>query len=330
MISPALANANNGNWQTASRWARMLRHHYAVTIVASGAAPASDAARCPDLVIALHARRSAAALQTLGASCPQTPVMLVLTGTDLYRDIHTDAAARQVLQRADRLVILQQAGLQELAPALRTKAHVIHQSAPMLKAIGADVKNRMRHFDVCMVGHLRIEKDPATFMRAAALLAPPRIRLLHIGGALDAALATQAQATAQAQANYRWLGALPHADTRRRLKHCHLMVIASHMEGGANVIIEALTSGVPVLASDISGNRGMLGDDYAGYFPPGDSAALAQAIERAARDPAFYARLEQQCQVRAPLFAPEREQTALLDLVDNMLHSKDTHRNPSP
>jgi len=328
MISPALANANNGNWQTASRWARMLRLRYAATIVASDAA-ANNLSRCPDLVIALHARRSAAALKAATATCPDTPVMLVLTGTDLYRDIHADADARLTLQRADRLVVLQQAGLQELPPALHARASVIHQSAPMLKAIAADVKSRMRHFDVCMIGHMRPEKDPATFMRAAALLDAPRIRLLHIGGALDAALAAQAQATEKAHASYRWLGALPHGDTRRRLKRCHLMVIASHMEGGANVIIEALTSGVPVLASDISGNRGMLGDDYAGYFPAGDSTALAQAITRAAADPAFYALLEQQCQARAPLFAPAREQTALLELVDNMLHSKHTDRNPS-
>lgn len=333
MISPALANANNGNWQTASRWARMLRKQHAVTILASGdaaALPLPPLPRAPDLVIALHARRSAAALGALKRLYPDTPVLLVLTGTDLYRDIHADAAARQSLQRANCLVVLQQAGLLELPPEIQARTSVIYQSAPLLKAIGAEIKGRMRHFDVCMIGHLREEKDPATFMRAAALTALPRIRFLHIGGGLDSALAAQAEATARAHAHYRWLGALGHADTRRRLKRSHLMVIASRMEGGANVIIEALTSGVPVLASDISGNRGMLGDDYSGYFPLGDSAALAQAIARAATDAAFYDQLVQQCQARAPLFAPQREQAALLELVDNMLHSKHTHRNDSP
>lgn len=281
-------------------------------------------------MIALHARRSAAALGALERLYPGTPVLLVLTGTDLYRDIHTDAAARQSLQRADRLVVLQQAGLLELPPEIQARTSVIYQSAPSLSAVDAEAKSRMRHFDVCMIGHLREEKDPAAFMNAAALLSLPRIRLLHIGGALDAALAAHADATAKAHGNYRWLGELPHADTRRRLKRSHLMVIASRMEGGANVIIEALTSGVPVLASDISGNRGMLGEDYCGYFAPGDSPALAQAIERAATDAPFYAQLVRQCQTRAPLFAPQREQAALLELVDNMLHNKHTHRNTSP
>jgi glycosyltransferase involved in cell wall biosynthesis len=99
------------------------------------------------------------------------------------------------------------------------------------------------------------------------------------------------------------------------------MVIASRMEGGANVIIEAVTAGVPVLASDIAGNRGMLGDDYAGYFAMGDSDALARMIDRAQTDPAFYARLQTQCNARAALFAPAREQAALLQLLDNLLTS---------
>lgn len=178
----------------------------------------------------------------------------------------------------------------------------------------------MRHFDVCMIGHFREEKDPATFMHAAALLNTQQVRLTHIGSEAQAPkLAKLARQTQEHHACYRWQGDLPHAATRQLLKRSHLMVIASKMEGGANVIIEAVTSGVPVLASDISGNRGMLGKNYAGYFPVGDAAALARLIDRAATDPCFYQHLYRQCRARAPLFAPERERTALLNLVDNTL-----------
>lgn len=320
IISPALANANNGNWQTASRWARMLRQRFRVTIVAADGILQSGK---PDLVIALHARRSATALTSIMSDFPDIPSILVLTGTDLYRDIRHDSTAKNALSHASRLVVLQEAGLQELDAMLQAKTSVIHQSAPGLKPIGAGCKSRMRYFDVCMIGHLRDEKDPATFMQAAAQVTSTRIRLTHIGsGKLDQTLAEQAQATQQALRNYRWLGELSHGDTRHRLKRCHLMVLASKMEGGANVIIEAVTSGVAVLASDISGNRGMLGNDYAGYFPLGDSTALAALIERTASDPAFYAQLHSQCQARAALFAPEREQAALLELVDNTLQSQ--------
>jgi putative glycosyltransferase (TIGR04348 family) len=316
IVSPASARANNGNWQSASRWARFLRTRYRVTIAQQWPDEDGAAEAPPDLLIALHARRSAPSLDAWTRSHPQRPSLLLLTGTDLYRDIQTDASAQRSLQQASALVVLQPDGVQVLPPPLRRKTSVIYQSAAtLLPASGA-----RRHADICMIGHLRAEKDPLTFMRAAALVQAPAARLLHIGGALEPALAQAAQDTAMQQPRYRWLGAMPHAATRQRLKRCRAMVLTSHMEGGANVIIEAVCAGVPVLASDIGGNRGMLGDDYAGYFPPGDAAALAQLIDRILNDQQFHALLRAQCDARAPLFAPAAEQAALLELVDNLLN----------
>ena len=311
IISPASAKANNGNWQTASRWAHFLRAHYRVTVMTQW-----DGTPC-DLMIALHARRSAMSIAEFAAAHPALPLLLVLTGTDLYRDIRHDADAQRSLQLATRLIVLQQAGLDELKPDFRNKAQVIHQSARQLTPLDRGAASR--YFDVVMIGHLREEKDPLTFMRAAALVASPSIRLWQIGGSLAPALQQQAELTQSQHPRYRWLGNMAHGTTRQRLKRSHLMVITSIMEGGANVIIEAVTSGVPVLASDISGNRGMLGDDYTGYFPVGDGAALAALIERVLADPAFYARLQQQCTARAPLFSPQQERASLLQLVDNLV-----------
>ncbi len=313
IVSPASARENNGNWQTASRWARFLRGRHAVAI--AGDWSVKDAA--PDLLVALHARRSAAALAAFSKAYPARPSLLVLTGTDLYRDIAHDPDARASLDLATALVLLQPAGLALLPQALRAKAHVIYQSAPSLRPYTRSAKPRQA--TVCMIGHLRDEKDPLTFIRAAGLVAHPAARLLHIGGALDPALGQAALDAQAGNPRYRWLGALPHAAARQRLKRCHAMAITSRMEGGANVIIEAVTSGVPVLASDIDGNRGMLGEDYAGYFPPGDAAALARLIDRSLVDAAFDALLRRQCSARAFLFAPAAEQAALRDLVDNLL-----------
>ena len=319
IVSPAAASDNNGNWQTASRWARMLGQRYQVEVV--GGWPAPGAPDAPDLLIALHARRSAAALAAFRAAFPERPAVLALTGTDLYRDIDADPEARASLERAHALVVLQEAALERLPPGLRGKARVIYQSAPGLVTVPAAL-SRAGHFEICMIGHLRPEKDPLTFMRAAVLVTDPRLRLLHIGGALDPVLEAAARDTERATPRYRWLGALPHDEARARLAACHAMVIASRMEGGANVIIEAVTSGVPVLASNIEGNRGMLGADYAGFFPLGDAAALAALVERLARDAAFDALLRRQCAARAPLFAPAAEQAALADLVDNLLRAR--------
>jgi len=316
IVSPASARENNGNWQTASRWRRHLARDHRVTIGPDWR-PGDDV---PDLLIALHARRSAAALAAFATAHPARPALLVLTGTDLYRDIHDDAAAQASLLHATGLVVLQPRGLDELPPDMRAKARVIYQSAPRLAPAQP---RRGVPLDVVMVGHLRHEKDPQTFMDAARLVATPGVRLLHVGAALDPELGRRARATQAEAPAYRWLGALPHLAARRRLRRCHAMVIASRMEGGANVIIEAVTSGVPVLASHISGNAGMLGDDYAGFFPPGDARALADLVERSVRDPAFLARLRRQCAARAALFTPAAERARLLDLVDNLL-SRDT------
>ena len=314
IISPALAKANNGNWQTAARWSQFLRRDYRVTCIAS-----SDQVQLqspPDILIALHARRSAKALRKFHQTSPDVPRIMVLTGTDLYRDIQTDADAQHSLQIATRLVVLQPAGLAELHPALQDKTSVIFQSARSLKNWQRNATTP-RNFNVIMIGHLRAEKDPLTFMRACTLLRAMPIQFTHIGNALDGSMAEQVAATSAATPHYRWLGNQSHTATRQCLKRQDVMVISSLMEGGANVIIEAVTSGVPVIASDIAGNRGMLGDDYLGYFLPGDEQALAALIQRAATDPVFLAQLQRQCEIRRPLFAPELERASVRLLVDN-------------
>jgi putative glycosyltransferase (TIGR04348 family) len=310
IVSPASARENNGNWQTASRWCHFLRSRYQVAI----APDCRTDAHAPDLLIALHARRSAGAIAAFAAACPARPLIVVLTGTDLYRDLAVSAEARASLEHASALVLLQGDGPAHLAPHLQAKAHVIYQSAPSMRAVTHSVQRR--YYDICMIGHLRAEKDPYTFMRASTLVTSAKARLLHIGGALESSLGQAATATAAVNPRYQWLGALPHAGARQRLARSHAMAICSLMEGGANVIIEAVTCGVPVLASDISGNRGMLGNDYAGYFPVGDARALARLIDRSIDEPDFYALLQRQCAARALLFAPAAERAALLQLVE--------------
>jgi len=92
------------------------------------------------------------------------------------------------------------------------------------------------------------------------------------------------------------------------------------MEGGANVICEAARIGTPVLASRVSGNIGMLGPAYPGYYPIADDVALAQLLDRAMKDRAFYAGLKKALRARRALFAPAAERRALAGVVDEVLH----------
>jgi putative glycosyltransferase (TIGR04348 family) len=307
IISPALASANNGNWHTARRWAHCLAPLAQVRIEQEWRGASAD------FLIALHARRSAPSIAAFAERHPDRPLVVVLTGTDLYRDIATDAAAQRSLALASRLVVLQAEGVLALPTEYAAKTTVIYQSArPLVPG-----RRSRRHFDLAMIGHMRPEKDPLTALRALRLLpADLPVRLFHIGGELDSALAAEVRALGAAEPRYHWLGPLSQAATRQRLKRCRLLLLPSLMEGGANVLIEAVTSGVPVLGSDIAGNRGMLGADYPGWFPVGSAAGLAELITRAVRDPDYYAQLSRDCAERVCLFSPARECAGVCSLLE--------------
>lgn len=307
IVTPAGAHSRYGNRNTAARWATLLRrlgHHVTIQMTWNGAAA--------DIMIALHARRSHDSIRRFSGTYPDVPLIVALTGTDLYRDIRFDADARESMRLATRLIVLQDMGLNELTPALRAKTRVIYQSAravarpPSLKSC----------FEIAVSGHLREEKDP--FRAAAALTHLPaasRIRVTHLGGAMTREMAREARQWMAAEPRYRWRGELAHWKSLRLMARSRLIVISSRMEGGANVVSEALAAGVPVIASKIPGNIGMLGTDYAGYYPLEDEKALAQLLWRAESDPAFYRRLRKHCAARRHLVRPQQEQRALKKLL---------------
>ena len=319
IVTPALADANNGNWRTAKRWASMLADRYAVRL-AKNWLPGDDG----DLLIALHARRSADSVAAWSASCHNCPVIVVLTGTDLYRDIRTDPSAQLSLTLATRLIVLQAAGPRELSPALQTKCRVVYQSA----RARPPVDKTRRRLRAVVVGHLREEKSPQTIFEAARLLAPAEgIVLDHYGAALDPNLGEQARATAATCPHYRWHGGVAHSDARHAMQRAHVLVHCSRMEGGAHVILEAVRGGTPVIASRIPGNIGMLGDDYDGYFETGDAGALVALLRRARQEQGgtdgLLAKLQVQCAARDGLFTPGAEKAALLAVIEDVLK---THR----
>jgi glycosyltransferase involved in cell wall biosynthesis len=158
---------------------------------------------------------------------------------------------------------------------------------------------------------LREEKDSLR-TALAARLAPSesRLRVIHLGKAHNDEWARDGAAEAADNPRYFWRGETPGWQVRRIFSQCHAMVISSRMEGGANVVSEAAAAGLPVVASYIDGNVGLLGGDYEGYYPVADEAALAKVLHRAETEPAFLKRLGEQCQARASLFEPALERAA--------------------
>jgi len=301
LITPAKKQSRSGNRTTAVRWERILRslgHQVRVAVDYDG-----DEA---DLMVALHAWRSARAIEAFRDKYPDAPLIVALTGTDIYRFQASDPEITlRSMELADALVCLHDLVHKAIPERFGEKLHVIYQSAPPLSRPREPSR---RFFDVCVIGHLREEKDS---LRAAFavrdLPASSRIRVIHLGKAHDSDWAMQAEEEMKHNPRYIWRGEVPGWAVRKAFVKAQLMVLSSIMEGGANVISEALVAGVPVIASDIEGSIGLLGDDYPGYYPVGDTAALTALLRRAEAEPEFLADLTKRCVARATLFSPEAE-----------------------
>lgn len=316
IVTPAKPGARTGNLHTAQRWAGMLRAAgYRVSVATEWTGE-----RC-DLLVALHARRSHPSVVRYRREHPAGALAVTLTGTDLYRDLPRSREARESLARADRIVVLQSEARALLSEPLQKKTNVVHQSS------SARLRHRppRRGFRIAVIGHLREEKDP--FRAAMALARLPgrqELEVVQIGGALSPEFARKANQLMRGEPRYRWLGSLPHARALGWLARSHLLVVSSVMEGGANVISEAARIGTPVLASRVSGNVGMLGKGYPGYFPLFDDQALARLIRKAGERKSFYRGLMRALSARRGLFAPPSERAALLGVVGEALAAAST------
>ncbi len=267
-------------------------------------------------MLALHARRSFPAIDCFSRLYPEHPLIVALTGTDLYGDIKTSTEAQQSLELATRLILLQPKGIEELAPHLHDKSHVIYQSVVGPKQLPPKPKTT---FDVCVLGHMRDVKDPfRTALAARQLPTSSRIRVRQVGKALSDEMAAVAEAEMATNSRYQWLGELPRWKARQLMARSHILVLSSKMEGGANVVSEALAVPVPILASRISGSIGLLGEDYPGYFPVGDTAALAQLLEKVERDAGFYRELTEWCERLAPIVDPAQEHKSWETLLQSL------------
>lgn len=269
-----------------------------------------------DLLVALHAYRSHESIVRFKKKYSEKPIILVLTGTDLYRDMATHGEVLRSMELADALVVLQSAALEVIPPGLRHKAQVIYQSVE----VNAIKKFAVPDFRVTVIGHLREEKDPFCTARSLCLMpSDSQIHVLHLGKAMDTQMELTAMGYNENLDRYQWIGEVSHKDALRALSQSHLMVISSRMEGGAHVVSEAIALGVPVIASDIPGNRGLLGDDYPGYYPVADEAALASLLYQAEKNTELFSLLKKHIDMRKDLVSPERERQSIQKLLNKLI-----------
>lgn len=304
-------NIRNGNVVTSERWRSILENLGHRVISGQGC----DGRVC-DVLIAFNASKNRQAILAARLTGSAARIFVCLTGTDLYQDLKSDPAAEDVLYLADQLVVLQPMALLELPPALRDKTMVILQSAVPPTLCPA---RETESFDVCVIAHLRDIKDPLRTAQAARLLPPEsRIRVFHVGKALSDEMARAAALEVDGNPRFHWLGEQSGERTTQILAKSRLLVLSSFFEGGANVVSEAVVCGVPVIGSDIPCMRGLLGADYPGLFPVGDTRRLAELLMRAESDGAFYDELAERCRRESYKFHPARERESLMKLLDRV------------
>ncbi len=313
LITPAKKQSRAGNRTTAVRWARILQslgHRVRVSVDYAG--------EQTDLMVALHAWRSAASIRAFRETYPQAPLVVALTGTDIYRFLNTDPEPTLgSMDLADVLVCLHDRVGQSIPERCADKLQVIYQSAIPL---ARPREPSRRFFDVCVIGHLREEKDPLRAALAVRDLPPSsRIRVIHLGKAHHQDWAVRAEEEMTLNPRYLWRGEVPGWAVRKALAKAQLLVLSSNMEGGANVVSEAVVAGVPVIASDIPGSVGLLGDDYPGYYPVGDTAALRELLTRSEEDTDFRTDLTERCAALRSLFRPQAERECWRTLLERLL-----------
>ncbi len=304
------AGSHTGNTATAERWARLIREcGHAVSIESVAVVPECD------LLIALHAGHSAKSVLKFAATSPGRPIVLAASGTDLYSDIRRSKKAQRCLQAADRIVVLQPEATREIPKSMRSKCRVIYQSMTSIPR-STPLK---RCFEVAVIGHLRPVKDPfRAAMAARSLPQRSRIKVVHLGAALTKSMERRARRETALNPRYEWLGEQSYKKTLARLARCRLLVHSSKTEGGANVVSEAIMASVPILASRIPGNVGLLGGDYPGYFEFGGTDELCSLLLRSETDRQFYDRLASAVANRQHLFSVTRERESWRELLEEL------------
>jgi putative glycosyltransferase (TIGR04348 family) len=312
ILTDATRDSKSGNRVTANRWRSLLNQlgHQAVV--------KNQFDQHEQLLLAIHARKSAAAVcQFAELRDPASQkIVVVLSGTDIYRDLQNSAEAQRAIELADLLVALESRAASRLSKSNREKVRIVYPSA---KAIVAP-QPLVRCFEVSVSGHLRPEKNP--FMAAIAtrmLASSSRIRVTHIGKALSDEMAQSALRQMQDNSRYRWVGGKAPRRARQIVARSRLFINSSFIESASNAVVEAIVNGVPVLASRIDGNVGVLGDDYPGLFDVARADQLASLLERAESDNQFLRTLKTRVLLLAKHLNTETEQRSWQAIIDELL-----------
>ena len=310
--SPYPRQKSQGNAVTALRMKNLLAEGgLSVAIHERGDSPIE--AKC---LIALNARKSAAEIFAFQERQSASVVVALLTGTDVNHPEMEDPCSDTIkaLHQSDVIVSLHGGFSHRIPDELLGKTTVIYPSVR--------IPDTVRHFptserEVVIAGNFRDEKNPNLLIQAVGELVGESITFHAYGdgGSYQELL----EKTADDYDDFKLHGVQDHEVLLTKMQSASVLLNTSIEEGGANAICEAVAIGLPVVASKIDGNIGMLGQDYAGFFTSGDVGELAKLLRRIFAEKELYELLKQQVSKRAELFSYEREAAEWVALVQKII-----------
>jgi glycosyltransferase involved in cell wall biosynthesis len=307
LVSPFTLPVLSGNSLTAERLRKgLLERGHEVRLYNASETPPEEAVRfAPDLLHSLHAERPREWVKAFLVRLPR-PWVVTLTGTDYNAWYGREAPPlhlRESLGKAGAIVTFHEEARQAVSgsfPHLRPRLELIPQGVSVREK-GTDLPALRERFGLepdavvfLMVAGLRSVKNIPCGLKAFTRIeaAFPGAVLLLAGPVMEQAEADRIREMGRALRNFRYLGELPPESIRDLMACSDIFLNTSYHEGMPGAVLEAMAEGLPVLASDATGNRTLVRDGESGFlFPVDDGEALAERALRLCADPALGRRI---------------------------------------
>jgi len=318
LITPIPPSRHSGNQATANRWESILQEIGHEVEIAN-----SFEEQSPDLVIAIHLRKSSKSITAFKNKYPNRPLITLAAGTDLYKDLKQPEFTEIIkvsIRESDKILVLQPLAKKLIENDQQNKVSVIYQSTDINKfraSVHEGVSQRQfEEFQIVVIGHPRKIKDSLRAALAAKLLPKDsNIKVKLIGKTIEPEMRSTIEKEMNENLRFSWLGELDRAGTWREMGRSNLMVLSSLEEGGANVISEAVSIGLPILATKIDGNAGLLRENYSGFFEAKNTEELSALMLKCEKEPQFLKLLTEQVRTKASLFTKEQEKETLKKII---------------
>jgi glycosyltransferase involved in cell wall biosynthesis len=166
--------------------------------------------------------------------------------------------------------------------ALSSSIEIREPASPEeVAALRAKLEIQPEESVILSIGRLSREKAQADLLAAAALLRNRKFRLVLVGDGPERSRLRNAAGAEVIFAGHQH-------DVRPYYGLASVFALSSISEGSPNVLLEAMAAGVPIVSTSVGGVPEMIQNGWSGLLvPPGDPAALAEAIERILADPAM-------------------------------------------